>query len=316
MKTLQRQQGFSLIELMIAMSISLVLIAMILSVFISSADNHRMRNTLASLQENSRFAAHFFSRDFRSLGFWGCLEGGESSVNVLSNDSAVPDTVSHQLSNGGSLVASDGVSDKIEIITLLEQSYPLESDLADLISPINVANTSLDIGDEFLIGDCHFADLVKVSAKNGADFEHKATHNSSDELSRAYNSDASIYPIVKISYQLATGDNGNSALFRKVNNAAGNGTELISDVEDMQILYGLADVNGNLLGYTPSSAIAPSDLSNVISVRVSLLLSSAQEILSTNSKYSYNGAVDVVAGDKKMRKVFTATYTLRNRIKG
>jgi len=317
-----RQQGFSLIELMISMSISLLLIAMILSVFINSANNHTMRNSLASLQENSRFAAHFFSRDFRSLGFWGCLEGGESNVNVLSSDAAIADTVSKQLKdaqdNGflGSLAATDGASDKIEILTLLEQSYPLGIDLASVTSPINVAGTSLAAGDEFLIGDCHRADLIKVSAKNGDNFEHKDTHNSSNDLSHAYNRDALIYPIVKISYQLATGDNGNSALFRKVNNEAGNGTELISDVENMQILYGLADVDGNILGYTPASAIAASDLGNVISVRISLLLSSAQEVLSTSTAYNYNGVNDVMPADKKMRKVYTATYTLRNRIKG
>ncbi|NQZ31139.1 MAG: PilW family protein [Oceanospirillaceae bacterium] len=305
-----KESGFSLIELMIAMTLSLVLIAMILSVFINSINNQQIRNAIGSLQENSRFASHFFSRDFRSLGFWGCLEGGEAEVNVVSKAGGA---IGDQLNTlQGSLLATDGVSDTIEILTILDQSFPLSANMASISSDISITGSTFEVDDEVLIGDCNRADIFTISKKTGNLFEHKSTKNLSNDLSYPYNENAKTYPIVKITYHIITDADGSKSLFRKLNNEAGDGIELISDVEDMQVLYGLADADGNLTGYTPESDINAADFSDVISVRISLLLSSA-EVLSEPVGYRFNGT-NVMPTDKKMRRVFNATYTLRNRI--
>ncbi len=319
--TRQAQLGFSLIELMIAMTLSLVLIAMILSVFLSNAKNQAIRDAVGSIQENTRFAEHFFSRDIQGLGFWGCLEGGESDVTVLSSSGPVADQLNN---NQSSLFATDGSTlgaanaavyapDSLSILSISQSSLALTNNMASKSADIETTTTSLRKDDEILIGDCERADLIKISKVTNTKIEHKNSANSSDDLSYAYDSNAFVYPINRILYSVKAGANGAPALFRQRDNEAE--AELLNNVENMQILYGLSDADGNLLGYTPASFINPADFKDVISIRVSLLLTSASDILTEPGRYSFNGVANLLAGDKKMRRVFTSTYTLRNRIK-
>ena len=328
----QTQQGFSIIELMIAMTLSLVLIAMILSVFLSNARNQAMRDAVGSIQENTRFATHFFSRDLQGLGFWGCLEGGESEVTVLSKSGPIADQLNNKKS---SLLATDGAvagaantamyaPDTLSILSISKSGLALTNNMSSTSADIETTTSSLKKDDEILIGDCKRADLIKVSKVTATKIEHKSSANNSDDLSYAYNSDASIYSIDRILYSIKAGANGDLALFRKRNNEPE--AELLNNVENMQILYGLSDTDGTFLGYTPASAISPipdpipdpktaPDFSDVISIRISLLMTSAVEVLTDPARYSFNGATNVLASDRKMRRVFTSTYTLRNRVK-
>lgn len=319
--TPKNQSGFSLVELMIAMTLSLVLIAMILSVFLSNAKNQAMRDTIGSIQENTRFAAHFFSRDFQGLGFWGCLEGGEADVNVLSSSGPIANQLS---SNQSSLFATDGSTtgaansalyapDSLSVLTISHSSMQLTNNMASKSADIEVDTGDFKKDDEILIGDCKRADLVKISKVTSGKLEHKSSANSSNELSYAYDSNAFVYPIDRVIYRLKAGANGDFALFRQLNNDPE--AELINNVENMQILYGLSDSDGNLLGYTPASAISAADFTDVISIRISLLMTSVSEVLNNPAPYDFNGASSVVPSDKKLRRVFTSTYTLRNRIK-
>ncbi len=322
----QTQQGFSLIELMIAMTLSLVLIAMILSVFLSNARNQAMRDAVGSIQENTRFASHFFSRDFQGLGFWGCLEGGENEVTVLSKSAPVanqlaqlntPDKVESSLmatdgSTAGAASAAEYAPDTLSILSISQSSLALTNNMASVSADIETTTSSLKKDDEILIGDCKRADLIKISKVTASKIEHKSSANTSDDLSYAYDSNAFIYPIDRIVYSVKTGANGSPALFRQRDSEPE--AELLNNVDNMQILYGRSDDNGNLLGYTPISALPPADFKNIISIRISLLLTSAAEVLSEPSRYSFNGATNILATDKKMRRVFTSTYTLRNRI--
>lgn len=317
----QTQQGFSLIELMIAMTLSLVLIAMILSVFLSNARNQAMRDAIGSIQENTRFAAHFFSRDFQGLGFWGCLEGGESDVTVLGKSAPVADQLKN---NQGSLFATDGSTagaatsaeyapDTLSILSISQSSLALTNNMGSTSADIETTTATLKKDDEVLIGDCKRADLIKLSKVTASKIQHKSSANDNKDLSYAYDSNAFIYPIDRILYSIKTGANGDLALFRQSNNEPE--AELLNNVENMQILYGLSDVDGNLLGYTSAAVISAADFKDVISIRISLLMTSAVEVLSDPGRYSFNGAANILAADNKMRRVFTSTYTLRNRIK-
>lgn len=317
----KRQQGFSLIELMISLAISLLLIGMILSVFINSLESQKLRNAIGAIQENSRFASHFFSRDFRSLGFWGCLEGGETSVNILGNaGGAIRDQLS---TTQGSLLGIDAVAgDSIEFVTLLDQSIRLTTNMSSTADNVEFDDSHLNlaVGDELLIGDCQRADLFTISKITGDVFEHKQTTNANgntaSHLSYPYKEHALVYPLVKVRYYLAD-SNGSRTLFRHEESSSGSNLPLVSDVEDMQILYGLANSDDELIGYMPESAIAEADFQNVISVRISLLLSSSSNVLPASVAYTFNGITtpaDPTGEDRKMRRVFSETYTLRNRI--
>jgi len=68
-----RQQGLSLIELMIAMVIGLVLLLGLVQVMGASRSAYQLSTGVARTQENARFAVDFLQRDLRMAGHMGCV---------------------------------------------------------------------------------------------------------------------------------------------------------------------------------------------------------------------------------------------------
>ncbi|MGE0082035.1 MAG: prepilin-type N-terminal cleavage/methylation domain-containing protein [Thiohalomonadaceae bacterium] len=64
-----RQKGITLVELMVAMVISLILLAGVSQIFISNRETYRIQNNLARLQENARFAIDLLRSDLSMAGF-------------------------------------------------------------------------------------------------------------------------------------------------------------------------------------------------------------------------------------------------------
>ncbi len=79
---LDRQRGLTLVEVMVAITISLILLAGVMQLFTSSRQTYRVQDGLARLQENGRFAMDFLSRDIRMAGYQGCRRAaGATNVN-------------------------------------------------------------------------------------------------------------------------------------------------------------------------------------------------------------------------------------------
>lgn len=104
----------------------------------------------------------------------------------------------------------------------------------------------------------------------------------------------------------------------EVTNADANDA-LIEGIENMQILYGEdTDAAGTLGRGTPNHYVAAGttgfDIDEVVSVRISLLVRSIDNSLtSAPIAYVFNG-VSITPGDRRLRRVFTSTIVLRNRL--
>lgn len=70
--TPNRARGFSLIEMMIAITIGLIVTVAITQIFVSTRSVYTMEENLARVQENGRFAMQFLARDIRMAGYAGC----------------------------------------------------------------------------------------------------------------------------------------------------------------------------------------------------------------------------------------------------
>ena len=63
-----RQIGLTLIELMIALSLGLLLIAVVGSIFVGSSQTYRVQENSARIQENGRYALEIIGRSLRQAG--------------------------------------------------------------------------------------------------------------------------------------------------------------------------------------------------------------------------------------------------------
>ncbi len=64
-------RGFTLVELMVAMTISLVILAALVNIFVNLSASHRELEKMNGLIENGRFAMQVFQEDLEHAGFWG-----------------------------------------------------------------------------------------------------------------------------------------------------------------------------------------------------------------------------------------------------
>lgn len=68
----QHQGGLTLVEVMIALTLSLVLLAGVMQVFVATRTTYRVDEGLARLQENGRFAIGHLAQRVRMAGYLGC----------------------------------------------------------------------------------------------------------------------------------------------------------------------------------------------------------------------------------------------------
>ncbi len=90
---IRRQQGVSLVELLVATAVGLFLTAGILQLFISSKAAYRTEEGFARLQENARYAMQVLSRDIRMFGNMGCKSLNAAEQNDQYGTSGSGDNV-------------------------------------------------------------------------------------------------------------------------------------------------------------------------------------------------------------------------------
>ena len=111
-------------------------------------------------------------------------------------------------------------------------------------------------------------------------------------------------------FSIKAGASGQPALFSGVNN------ELIEGMENMQILYGEDTDADNTPNYYVPAGTVGLNMDQVISVRIRLVAVSLEDNLTSQPvayTYNYNGT-PTTPTDRKLRRVFTSTIVLRNRL--
>jgi type IV pilus assembly protein PilW len=85
----QKTKGFSLVELMVAVTIGLIILVSVSAIFITSKKSYNVQDRMARLQENARFAMQYIMKDVRMAGYYGCLTDFNDST-VTSSLNNVP----------------------------------------------------------------------------------------------------------------------------------------------------------------------------------------------------------------------------------
>jgi len=303
-------RGVTIIELMVALTLSVILLGGVYTVYISSKTSYKRQEGLSRIQESARFAMDFLAQDVRIAGLVGCdSKSGEIAVNSIA---IIPNgTDPDVLTFGG---GSDGIEgfeedsistaelDKIGLTagdviadTDIIQIKALSNADCQVVEKDNGANpftaevkvvTSCQVQQDeiVLISDCKNADLFGVSnvrggnARNGDavfTLAHGANNNTDTKLSNVYGGDAEVLRFENIIYFIGTGASGEPALMRRRLVANGLVTEEIVDgVEDMQVQYGV-DTNNDAVAnryVDADDALINGDFTRVMSVRIALLM--------------------------------------------
>ena len=331
MKRLSRQIGISLVEVLVALVISLFLLGGIVQVYTGNQATFKFTNALAEIQENGRFALDSMSQDLRLANEWGCVPFNPADTDNI-NDTLNGATVTGYNSNLHDFLDEEAIegtnnaglngSDTVTV----RGGKPGQANVESPFYPASTARLTTSNGgrigadDIVLVTRCGAndllipaeADILRVTAATSINGDTQTDLTFAGNKSQLFQNDASVIELQTVTYSIANGASGEPALFRT---EFGTAVELVEGVEDMQILYGIDNDSDGFPNQYVSSNNVP-DFEDVVAVRIMLLVRSFNDFIAeTPQTYSFNG-VPATAGDRRLRQVFTATVALRNRIGG
>jgi type IV pilus assembly protein PilW len=263
-----RSAGFTLVELMVSVTIGLLLTVAVAQLFIGSRKSYATTDDMARMQENMRFTYDVLSRTARMAGYMAY--GGNSAVDV---DGAVGMGI-FGLTNLA-LDGTDGNASLTDVSTpdTLKIAYQGTGDIAGtpdgattdcLGTPIGTLTTAINI---FSVGPDPVTKTPALLCRTSPD---------------------------------------------------GPDVAIITDVENMQILYG-EETNGDFTAdrYVPRHMVT--DIDRVMSLRIALLFRTPNlQVRSTPDTATYKlhgGTLPAKTGPEatRIRRVMTVTVALRNR---
>jgi type IV pilus assembly protein PilW len=87
----RRRGGFSLVELMVAITLSLIVTVALISVFVGSRSAYRATSGVAALTDGGRFALSFIQQSARNAGFMACNHATAATQLTILNVAATPE---------------------------------------------------------------------------------------------------------------------------------------------------------------------------------------------------------------------------------
>jgi type IV pilus assembly protein PilW len=354
---MNRVRGFSLVELMVAITLALIVTAGVISVFVGSRSAYEATSGTAALTDGGRFALNFISNSVRGAGYMSCstapniqgiLNAGSPLAfgfnEALQGYEAVGTGPAAGYALAPAPVAADGnAGDWIGGLDASLTGLPVQhNDVLVARSTLPNAQTvyvsaivdgapsftvntqgSLLAGQLAVISDCMKGVVFQISGVAPPGPNAVITHNAGGSPGNftstfaplSFAPGAQVTPVDTVVYYIGVGADGDGALWADDLNATGGFTasELVPDIEAMQILYGLDTTKTQTVTeYVTADQVG--DFNTVMSVKVALLAASAPGSAQPTGAKTYNllGTTVTAPNDTRSRQVFEETIAVRN----
>lgn len=279
------QQGLTLIEILVAMTLSMVIIAGIGTVYLSSKHTYETRDQMSVMDENARVALEALTKHLEHAGYGSVKKLPINQYFYVSGDPNItPASCGAAVSN---------VSSTLNLGTFASRST------RDNYLAANGDSVSVRFaGDASVFTDCANGILPP---------ECRAESAPSMQATLIYNTffvDKDSNGLVNL---YCSGTRNSSA------------TSVAQGIENMQFLYGVdTDDNGSADQYLNATAVgAAGEWQQVVSIKVALLVRSLDVVLPSNTAQSYTLLdVNKTYNDRYQRAVYTTVIHLRNAVDG
>lgn len=335
----RKVRGLTLVELMIALTLGILLIGAVISVFIGTSQTYRTQEAMSKVQETGRFAVEILARDIRQVGFRGaCMPGAEVNSLLDPNGTGYDDELfdfetgslvgwhqqagPHAGSMNGYVAGTDTLLIKKSSSMDANPSgnTPENASTVNLNGPSGIAREQLVV-----ISDAESCDIFQNTASSNADTVTRGTANMApgnlnpgqNNLSKRFDDTSQMFRFEPRLYYVgaSTADSDQNSL-RRLDFGLGsaNDQELVTGVEDLRIRYG-EDTNndGRINSFRTADEVA--DWEAVRAVRVILIVNSTntENVVDTPQQLAIDGGT-WTAPDRRLYQVFTSTIGLRNRL--
>ena len=345
-----RQKGLSLIEVMVALALSLVITLGLTQIFSSNSQSFRVAEASARLQETGRLATSIIGREIRNASYWGCLGDQGIRDGRLNSilDQSTFDVSALLRGLDGENGSGPGGSDRLSMGGVNGNSA-----VSVTFQPSQqAANLRVDDSDSFnendilIVTNCSQGDVFQVTNVNTNNevVVHNSGNvsdgpgNSTQALSTNYNDDpdgASVFRPRQQRFYLRDNADGIRELVTDGIGITGSGignfstpVALLQDVMDFQIQFGVdTNQNGTIDAWEDPEGLTLSgrtQADNTIAVRLSVLVRSSNDrVTDGGQSYCYPGWLDCASDssllteaaddDTFLYRVYSTTVTMRNR---
>ncbi|GAB5605053.1 hypothetical protein TK5_11320 [Sideroxyarcus sp. TK5] len=314
-RIINKQRGFSLVEMMISITVGLFVVAALVGVLVSNSRNAKTNENVTEFFSNGRYALEHLRGEMRHADYRGYTWPAPQAATVVIGNEC--------LSTGktaGSFVAnlSEGVwgNDGNPYAANCLSSGYLRGDVLvvrrvapqTLVSPASLVPGEIYFRSSFVQGKLFQAAASSVAATGDPVVETQGTPLA-DFLVRTY------------VYYIGADDSDSTipALRRlSLSGASMVDEQIVSGIEQMQIEYGRATTDLNTAYYTATEIQAGTDpdrdWQDVNSVRVWLLARASQSEngYQNTSTYSLSDITFDPPDDSFRRQIFTSVIQIRN----
>ena len=213
------KNGFSLVEILIAISLGSMLMIGIAQVYLSVKKAYQTEQNVARLQENARFATVLLMRNIRMAGYGGCLSSNVKNGVQVFHGSSLPGYLQDKVEPGTDVIIIKKADTNVTHLT---------EDVDALTNTIKVEHNPATQGNpELLISDCKHSNEFTATSFG----EKNITAN--EELANYKKSDTEVASFSEVAYFIGKTSYG---LYSITNQ--GEKEELIEGINNMQIKYG------------------------------------------------------------------------------
>jgi type IV pilus assembly protein PilW len=301
--------GFTLLELLIGLSLSIAIVGAVGFVYISHHRFFETHRNLAQIKQSGEFVQYYLTKDLERIGYLGCHSDLQTHINNLVQQ-PLPSMIHLDRLQGYDGDASGSFTPNLpefitghpiqgsDVITV----HTIEPPSSQLIEPMSSPSSDLKVnqghitpGQYTIISNCRAVDLFLASTgTQGSIITHHENDNLTDALSTSYGIHSTVAPYHFYAYYLQnTGRKNNHqepivALVREDEHH--QLIEIESNIERMNIFYQLD--NDQTQGPNLSEVSAQSVHTNglwpqVVGIHIHLLLVTPNSVLKTPQTYTY-----------------------------
>jgi len=313
LRSIRRSVGFTLIELMIAILLGLIIVAVVLGFFLEILQGYRTNNAVSDVQTSSRLAFELLAHDIRDAGLTGCNNDG-NVANILANGStAVPGAAAWNADWGNALkgytqgmidpalpAASNQVAntDSIQVLSAADTAMSVQLHTPGQFA-INGDIGSLKDGDPVIVCDPDHAAILQIATAGpplvytdagncGLDLNYPATCGGGG-MTYLFGPNSQIAPLYAVDWYIGNNAVGGKSLYRIVPMIDPNPQEMVRDITSMTLLY----LQKGAFNFVAANAVT--DWTTVTAVQITLAMQSSFQRAGTNAQPLIRNYSTVVA---------------------
>lgn len=341
--SVKHQSGFSLVELMVAITVGLILMTGVVQMFLSSKTVFTTQQGISRVQETGRLAIEFLAKDIREAGYMGCMSrAGINFFNTLNDPTAfeVDFETGIQAFNGKPddvTLNPEPIADTPSLVIRSANGSGVSVESDNNLNNLQTFNPLGKTGENCSSGICNEDILIVTDCAKARVFQTNNVQDNGDTMkinhSGAEMTPGNAYPtwggnkspnekfgpgseIIKIRtlvYYIAENpETKRPGLYLKEGFAPA--FELLEGVENMSLQFGV-DTNADARVDNTVDIAGVGNWESVIAVQLELLVQSPDDyVIPEEQTYDFAGKEGIKPGDKRIRQVFNTTVGIRTRL--